>query len=65
VLSVVLRTAAEWDVITGIPCALKLLRTSNSAVSFYDVGENTNGLWKRLEPIRRPTSRRYSGAKPA
>ena len=39
VLSVMLRTAVEWDVITRVPCAIKLLQTTKSAASFYDFDE--------------------------
>ena len=38
-LSVMLRTAVDWHVIPRIPCAIKLLRTSKSAASFYDFEE--------------------------
>jgi len=34
-LSVLLRTAVEWDVIARVPCAIKLLQTSKSNASFY------------------------------
>jgi len=39
VLSVMLRTAVEWDVITRVPCAIKLLPTPKSEAAFYDFDE--------------------------
>ncbi|MGH9387318.1 MAG: tyrosine-type recombinase/integrase [Vicinamibacterales bacterium] len=39
VLSVMLRTAVEWDVITHVPCVIKLLKTTKGAASFYDFDE--------------------------
>lgn len=39
VLSVLLRTAVEWDVITRVPCAIKLLQTPKTTASFYDFEE--------------------------
>jgi integrase len=39
VLSVLLRTAVEWDVITRVPCTIRLLRTSTNTASFYDYAE--------------------------
>jgi hypothetical protein len=62
VLSVMLRTAVDWDVIARIPCEIKLLKTAKSSASFYDF-EDYERSWKQLEPIRRRTSSRYSVAK--
>jgi integrase len=39
VLSVLLRTAVEWDVITRVPCTIRLLRTATTTASFYDYAE--------------------------
>ena len=39
VLSVMLRTAVEWDAIVRVPCSIKLLKTSKSVASFYDFDE--------------------------
>jgi integrase len=39
VLSVLLRTAVEWEVIARVPCAIKLLQTSKTTASFYDFEE--------------------------
>ena len=39
VLSVMLRTAVEWHAIERIPCSIRLLKTSKSVASFYDVDE--------------------------
>ena len=38
-LSVMLRTAVEWDVIKRVPCVIKLLRTTKNAASFHDFDE--------------------------
>jgi integrase len=54
VLSVMLRTAVDWDVITRIPCAIKLLRTSKSAASFYDFEDD-----ERLVEAARSESQAY------
>jgi hypothetical protein len=54
VLSVMLRTAVDWDVITRIPCAIKLLRTSKSAASFYDFED-----YERLVEVARSDSQAY------
>jgi integrase len=35
-LSVILRTAVEWDLIERVPCSIKLLRTPKNEASFYD-----------------------------
>ena len=39
VLSVLLRTAVEWDVIPRVSCAIRQLHTSKTTASFYDFGE--------------------------
>jgi integrase len=39
VVSVLLRTAVEWDVISRVTCAIKQLHTSKTTASFYDFGE--------------------------
>ena len=39
VLSVVLKTAVEWDVIERVPCSIKLLKAPKSEASFYDFDE--------------------------
>jgi integrase len=39
VLSVLLRTAVEWDGITRVPCTIRLLRTATTTASFYDYAE--------------------------
>jgi integrase len=39
VLSVMLRTAVEWDVIPRVPCSIRLLKTNKSVASFYDFDE--------------------------
>jgi len=54
VLSVMLRTAVEWDVITRVPCAIKLLKTTKSAASFYDFDE-----YERLVEAARSDSQAY------
>lgn len=38
-LSVMLRTAVEWELIKRIPCTIKLLKTPKNAVSFHDFDE--------------------------
>ena len=38
-LSVILRTAVEWDVIERVPCVIKLLKTPKNAASFHDFEE--------------------------
>lgn len=38
-LNVLLKTAVAWGVIERVPCAIKLLRVSKSAASFYDFGD--------------------------
>lgn len=54
VLSVMLRTAVEWDVITRVPCAIKLLKTLQSAASFHDFDE-----YERLVEAARTDSQAY------
>ena len=39
VLSVLLKTAVEWDLIGRVQCTIKLLATSKGAASFYDFDE--------------------------
>jgi len=39
VLSVMLRTAVEWNVIERVPCVIKLLRTTKNTASFHDLDE--------------------------
>jgi hypothetical protein len=62
VLSVMLRTAVEWDVITRVPCAIKLLQTTKSAAS-STTSTRTNDSWRPLDVIRRRSSLRCSVAK--
>lgn len=38
-LSVMLRTAVEWNVIERVPCVIKLLRTPKTTASFHDFDE--------------------------
>lgn len=38
-LSVMLRTAVEWQVIERIPCTIKLLKTPKNAAGFHDFDE--------------------------
>lgn len=38
-LSVMLKTAVEWDVIESVPCVIKLLKTPKNAASFHDFDE--------------------------
>lgn len=38
-LSVMLRTAVEWDLIERVPCVIKLLRTPKNQASFHDFEE--------------------------
>ena len=38
-LSVMLRTAVEWDLIERVPCVIKLLPTPKSQASFHDFEE--------------------------
>jgi integrase len=54
VLSVMLRTAVEWDVITRVPCAIKLLQTTKTAASFYDFDE-----YEKLVEVARSDSQAY------
>lgn len=54
VLSVMLRTAVEWDVITRVPCAIKLLPTPKSEASFYDFDE-----YERLVEAARSDSQAF------
>lgn len=44
----------EWDVITRVPCAIKLLPTPKSAASFYDFDE-----YERLVEAARSDSQAY------
>jgi len=62
VLSVMLRTAVEWDVITRVPCAIKLLQTTKSAASFHDF-EEYERLVEAAEAIRRLISSCYLAAR--
>jgi integrase len=39
VLSVVLRTAVEWDVIARVPCSIKLLKARKGEASLHDFDE--------------------------
>jgi integrase len=39
VLGVMLRTAVEWGVIERVPCSIKMLPTTKSAVAFHDFDE--------------------------
>jgi excisionase family DNA binding protein len=39
VLSVMLRTAVEWDVIDRVPCTIKLLKAPKTTALFYDFAE--------------------------
>ena len=39
VLSTLLKKAVEWDVIERLPCAIRLLKTTQGAVDFYDFHE--------------------------
>ena len=48
VLSVLLRTAVEWEVIARILCAIKLLQTSKTKASFHDFEE-----YERLVDVAR------------
>jgi integrase len=54
VLSVLLRTAVEWDVIEQVPCAIKLLQTSKTEASFYDFED-----FERLVKAARSDERAY------
>lgn len=38
-LSVMLKTAVEWDVIERVPCVIKLLKTPKNVASFHDFDE--------------------------
>lgn len=48
VLSVMLRTAVEWDVIERVPCVIKLPRTTKNTASFHDFDEYE----RVVEPLR-------------
>ena len=39
VLSVILKTAVEWDVIERVPCSIKLLKAPKTTASFHDFEE--------------------------
>ncbi len=39
VLSVMLKTAAEWGIIGRVPCSIKLLKTPKSTAAFHDFDE--------------------------
>ena len=54
VLSVMLRTAVEWNVIERIPCSIRLLKTSKSVATFYDFDE-----YERLVEAARSDPRAY------
>jgi integrase len=54
VLSVMLKTAVEWDAISRVPCAIRLLPTMKSAASFYDFDE-----YERLVNAARHDPRAY------
>jgi integrase len=54
VLSVLLRTAVEWEVIARVPCAIKLLQTSKTTASFYDFEE-----YERLLDVARSDEQAY------
>ena len=54
VLSVLLRTAVEWGVITRVPCTIRLLRTATTTASFYDYAE-----YERLVEAARSDQQAY------
>ncbi len=53
-LSVVLKTAVEWNVIERVPCSIRLLRTPKDSARFYDFEE-----YERLVDAARSESQAY------
>ena len=47
VLSVLLKTAVEWEVIDRMPGTIRLVKVSQSSAAFHDFVPTT-GWWRRL-----------------